>query len=304
MTLDDENPNFPLTDAIDASIVMHRDAHFGGLFGLMLEYYARGGKGVNPEFDIERIEELARYERESNQNLAGILLTGSDAEKVARSRELYKELKELYNADKPFNKHPKLIADLILSETEDAEEEIEAIVKEKGSIVNALIEVIKSEDLHDPLFPGFGLAPSLAVKCLGLIGDKRAIITLFEAIDSGDFFDEEVALHALYELGEPAKQFLLKVLHGQPLTSDNEKAALALIQFKEDPEVKQAALAMLQDPKVRQNPLFPMYLTLLFEGLDDKKMEIEFNAIAKDTQTPSSLRKEMQTVAKTFVGYR
>jgi len=289
-----------LTDAQDTLIIMHRDAHFGGNFPLMIEYYEKGGKGVNEEFDLERIKELALLEKEMNQNLAGTLLSGADAEKVASARDAYNTLRDLYESESPYSKHPKLIADLILSEQEDPDEEIQAIVKEKGSIVNALVDLVHSENFHDALFPGYGKAPALAAKCLGLIGDKKGIITLFESLNGEDFFNEEIALKALKSIGEPAKEFLLRVLHARPVTSDNEKAALALIQFKEDPQVQKTALEMLEEPTVRNNPLLPVYLSLIFEETKDSALQKRFRELLEDAATPKTLRREMEMVAKSF----
>lgn len=295
-----EEEQIGLTDAQDTVIIMHRDAHFGGNFTLMIEYYEKGGKGVNEELDLERIKELALLEQEMNQNLAGTLLSGADAEKVASAREAYNTLRDLYENEGPYSKHPKLIADLILSEQEDPDEEIQAIVKEKGSIVNALVDLIHSENFHDPLFPGYGKAPALAAKCLGLIGDKKGIITLFEALDGEDFFNEDIALKALKAIGEPAKEFLLRVLHARPITPDNERAALALIQFKEDPHVQKTAIEMLQEPSVRNNPLLPVYLSLIFEETKDAVVQKRFREILEDAATPKTLRREMELVAKSF----
>jgi HEAT repeat protein len=193
-----------------------------------------------------------------------------------------------------------LIADLILSESPDPTEEIAAIVKEKGLAVGALIELIRSEDFHDPLFPGYGLAPNLAITCLGQIGDKRAIITLFEAIGSGDFFDEDMALSALHAIGEPAKTFLLKVLHGKPLNIDNEKAAIALIPFKDHPDVTNACLTMLKDPEVRRHLPLATYLVLACEGLTDEEKQKELLELANDFQTPLQLKQEIKILAKTW----
>lgn len=296
-----EDNEISLTDAQDSAIIMHRDAHFGGNFSLMIDYYEKGGKGVNDEFDLERIKELTLLEKEMNQNLAGTLLTGPDAEKVAQAREAYKTLRDLYENESPYSKYPKLLADLILSEEEEPEEEIQAIVKEKGAIVKALVDLVHAEEFHDPLFPGYGKAPALAAKCLGLIGDKKGIVTLFEALNGEDFFDEEIALKALRAIGSPAKEFLLKVLHARPITVDNERAALALIQFKEDSEVQNIALEMLKDPLVRKNPLLAIYIALIFEGISDPGQQKEFKQLITDPATPSQLRKEMEMVAKSFV---
>lgn len=296
----EELEEFPVTNAMDIAILMHRDAHFGGRFDVMLDYYGKGGKGVNPEFDIDRMILLSEYEKKINQNLAGLLLSGPDAERVAEAKEAYKKLRDLYDNEKPYNKIPLLIADLILSEEEEPKEEIDAIVKEKGLAVKALLELLRSEDFHDPLFPGYGLAPNLAVTCLGLIGDKRAIVTLFESIGSGDFFDEDMALSALRAIGAPAKEFLLKVLNGRPLNMDNEKAAIALITFKDDPEVANACLNLLKDPEVRKQTLLATYLVLACEGLAEEEQKQEFVELMNDEKTPKGLKRDMLVLSKTW----
>lgn len=289
---------YPLRDAVDLLIIMHREAHFGGQFAVMLDYYKQGGKGVQPEFEPNRIQELSDIETGLQQNLATLFLSGSDAEKVARSREMYKELRSLYESDRPETKIPRLIADLILSEDPEATAEIAALSKERSSALSALIQLIRSEDLHDPLFPGYGLAPNLAIKCLGDIGDKRAIITLFESIGTGDFFDDNLALDALKAIGEPAKAFLLKVLNGKPLTEDNEKAAIALLAFKDDPEVSATALKLLQDSTVRKDPVLSTYLALACEGFKEEAERAAYRSLASDPATSKALRLDMETVMK------
>lgn len=295
----EEPEEIPLTDEIDQSILMHRDAHFGGLFDYMIDYYQKGGKGIHPEFELERIRELALMEREMKKNIAPLLLSGADAEKVAQSRTFYKKLRELYESDKPIHKLPRLVADLILTESDTAQEEIEAIVKEKGEIVPFLIEILRSEELHDPLYPGYGHAPALAMKCLGLIGDKRAIISLFESLGNGDFFDEDVALQALHAIGEPAKKFLLNVLHGKPLNADNETAALALISFKDDPEVSEACFKMLKELDLKKQTSLATYLILACEGLPGE-YHSEFKQIANDVNTPKTLKQDFKAVSTSF----
>jgi hypothetical protein len=292
----EEFDDYHLTDANDANILMHRDVHFGGSFDVMLEYYIQGGKGVNPHFEIEKIQALAEIEKSLNQNMAAVILTGADAEKVARAKEAYKQMRSLYETKNPYNRLPILIADLILSEKEEALEEIAAIVKEKNLIVPSLLHLIQSEDFHDPLFPGYGLAPSLAMKCLSLIGDKRAIITLFEEIGTGDFFDEDIALVALRAIGEPAKKFLLNVVQGKPLNADNEKAAIALIAFKEDPEVGNVCLKMLQDPSVFKDEILATYLILVCEGLNQTSQQQEFRALADHNLFPKNLQRDLQVI--------
>lgn len=291
-----QDSSLPLVNALDVAIIMHREAHFGGQFDLMIEYYGKGGKGVQPDFELERIQTLAEMERSMQQNLAGILLTGADAERIAAAKEAYKTLRDLYEQEKPFTKNPRLIADLILSESEEAEEEIAAIVKEKATIVPLLLDLIRAEEFHDPLFPGYGTAPVLAAKCLGLIGDKKAIIILFESIGTGDFFDDDVILDALHAIGEPAKAFLLRVLHGKPLNEDNERAAIAILAFKEDPEVSEACLNLLKDPDVRQDLSLATYLVLGCENLKDPKQRAAFKELADDPKTPKALRQDFKAI--------
>ena len=290
----------PLANAQDNAILMHRDAHFGGKFDIMLDYYINEGKGVNPDFDLERIHALAKIEKEMKSDLAPLMLSGAEAEKVAEAKNAYKKLRNLYEKQKPETQNLRLMADLILSEELDPENEIEAIVKEKSAIVPALIELLKAEEFYDPLFPGYGLAPSMAARCLGLIGDKRAIIALFESMGQGDFFDEDMALAALQAIGAPAMNFLLKVVHGRPLNEDNERAAIALIAFKDDEEVSKACLEMLKDPQVRKDVPLATYLILACEGLQKAEDRQAFQELVKDPQTSKILAMDIQAVSKTW----
>lgn len=260
---------FPLQSAVDATVLMHRDVHFGGNFNIMLKYYEEGGKGISNEFDESQIRKLAEIERSAEENIAGSILTGADAEKVAEAKKAYEQLREIFEGDSK-NHYPKLIASLILSEEEDPQEEIKAIVKEKSAIVPSLLEVLKSETFYDPLYPGYGQAPQLAAKCLGLIGDKRAIIFLFEGIGHGDFFHDDILLKAMKEIGDPAKEFLLKVLKAQPITEDNERAAIALNAFKEDPEVAETCFDILNQLSFDPNLPLTHYLIYPCEGLENR----------------------------------
>ena len=289
--------DFPISQAIDNVILMHRDAHFGGDFSLMLDYYEQDKKGCFPDIDIRRLRELFELERKMKQNLAGLLLSGSEAERIGQAKDAYKKLRKIYEGKERI---PQLIADLILSEEEHPQEEIEAIVQEKSAIVPALIQLIKSEDFYDPLFPGYGKAPTLAAECLGLIGDKRAIISLFEAIGSGDFFDEDIIYKALLAIGEPAKDFLLKVVRSKPINEDNEKAAVALIQFKHYPEVAEYCLNLLQDADVRKDIPLATYLILACEGLENPESRKKFKEMALDQTLPKIFKQDITAVAHSW----
>ncbi len=260
---------YDLADAEDIEILMHRDAHFGGNFPLMFDYYAREGKGVNQEFSLDRMDRLYQAETSSGEDLASMMLTGADAEKVAQVRRVYHGLRKIYELDNSENPHPKLLADLILSEEEEPTEEIDAIVAQGPAIVPSLLQLLQAREFYDPLYPGYGYAPALAAQCLGKIKDRSAIAPLFEAINAGDFFAEEDIYHALVEIGIPARDFLLKLLLLRPMTMDNERAGRVLTHFALDPLVAKTALQQLQDVDVAKHSNLAAYLVLCCEGLTD-----------------------------------
>lgn len=303
MNPDDEDifEEFPIAYSIDNAILMHRDAHFGGDFDVMIAYYGRGGRGISQDFDMERIQNLAQTEKSTGKNLSPIMLSGPEAEKVADARKAYQELREICENKKASNTIPRLIAELILSEDEEVPHAVQAVVAEKTAAVPALIDLLRSEEFYDPLHPGYGEAPALAAECLGLIGDKRAIISLFEAIGSSDFFNEDIILNALKTIGEPAKAFLLKVLHGHPITADNEQAALALLRFKDDNEVSQACLKMLQEIDLDKQAPLATYLVLACEGLASPHDRKALQDIAAKPSTPKILKQDIAAVSKSWM---
>lgn len=299
MSYDDDGlEEFPIAYSVDNAILMHRDAHFSGDFNAMLDYYRQQGRGISNDFDIGRIEELAKTELDTGHNLSPIMLSGAEAEKVADAKQAYKDLRDIYEMKDSKSHIPKLIADLILAEENDTEAAVKALVAEKTAAVPSLIDLLRSEEFYDPLYPGYGLAPTLAAECLGQIGDKRAIISLFEAIGSGDFFSESSLLSALKAIGEPAKEFLLKVLHARPLTSDNDQAAVALIAFKDDPAVGAASLKMLQEIDLQTHLPLATYLILACEGLSTEKERNELIALGDNPKTPKTLKQDILAVSK------
>lgn len=292
---------YSLSDELDSKIFMHRDAHFGGNFPFMIDYYEKMGKGVLPELDLKRMCALHEVEQTYGKNLAGDFLSDVEVERVEQAKKSYETLKALYvGVRTSFNHIPRLIADLILSEENDPIQEIDAIVAEKNKIVPALLDLVKSENYHDPLFPGYGIAPSLAAKCLGLIGDKRAIISLFELIGNEDFFNEEDVLKALYQIGEPAKEFLLKILQSKPFTFDNERAAIVLLAFKEDQEVAEMSFSILKQLDLKKFPILATYLILICEGLKSEKSRQELLSLEKDPNISKSVKLDIKTISKSW----
>ena len=291
---------FPIAYSIDNMILMHRDAHFGGHFSTMLEYYKNNEGHIHQDIEIERIEELAKIQESTGSDLAPLMLSGAEAEKVAEALKAYRELRELCENKNKKTTPSSLIAELILSEKLELPSVIEAVVAEKTKIVQPLIDLMKSEEFHDPLFPGYGEAPILAAKCLGMIGDKRAIISLFEAIGREDFFNESLIFDALKTIGEPAKSFLLKVLQSNPITCDNEQAALALISFKEDLEVSSKALKYLLEIDLNKYTPLATSLVLICESLKLKSEQELFKNLAKRDALPKILRQDILAISQEF----
>ena len=87
MEQDDDNDveEFPIAYSIDNLILMHRDAHFGGDFAIMLDYYKKNGLGISMEFDTERIQEVADTQHAEGKDLSPLLLSGAEAERVEPS---------------------------------------------------------------------------------------------------------------------------------------------------------------------------------------------------------------------------
>lgn len=300
--MDPSFEHFPLIDALDHEILMHREAHFGGQFSIMLDYYRQEGKGVQPEFNLAKIERLAALEAQMNQNLAALFLEGHEMQKVADARQMYQKLRNIYEVKNPKNPSPRLIADLIFSEEEEPIAEMDALVAQREQSVLPLIDLLCNEELHDPLFPGYGLAPALAVECLGRIGDKRAIVALFQALGQGDFFADDQILKAFKAIGVPAREFLLRVLQKRPLNEDNEKAAIALVPFQEEEEVAVAAFHLLQQRDVQEDPCLPIYLVLICAGLKNEEERRSFIEMAKTQDLPKSLQQDMKEIIQEWEG--
>lgn len=297
---DEEDWEHQVSDTQDTEILMHREAHFGGNFDVMIDYYNREGKGCSPFIEVKRITELAELEKASGENLAATLLSGADAEKIQKIRDVYKNLKDLYDNTDKDNPIPLLIADLILSEERHSEDIINSFVPYKLSATPALIEVLRNLDFYDPLFPGYGYAPELAAECLAKIGDRRAIVALFEAIGDGDFFHDEGILHALKAIGEPAKEFLLKVMKAKPINEDNERAAIALESFKGDESVGTAAIELLSMPDVMKDPVLSTYLVYLCEGLPAKEFKEPLLKISQTDKLSKELARDIKVVISTL----
>lgn len=255
----DPEEHFPIGNSEMVAIFMHRDAHFGGDFDIMVEYYEGEGKGCY--FDLDELLTAVEMERSRGEDLAPLLLSGAEAERVAAARDMYEELRDVYSHDGLHR--AQLLSDLILSEDEEEEERaVVAIVEQGKEMVTSLIDLMESPKLGDPLFPGYGYAPALAARCLGRIGDPTALPHLFEAVgDENSDLEEEAAI-AFQHIGESAKAFIMKILKGQRVTNDTEKAAYLATLFCPDPEVAALCKELLERPEVRSHPMLCSYLEL------------------------------------------
>ena len=292
---------FPLCDNIDTAIIMHRDVHFKGNFTAMIDYYQRGGKGAQPAFTVERLRQLQALEAAAEQDLIEILLAPSDLEKMHEALEAYQKLRSVYEQkEQQPSPHLKLLANLILTEEEEAHKEVQAVVNEGRAIVPRLLQLIQSPEFHDPLWPGYGLAPELAAKCLGHIGDSDAIVNLFEAIEDYDFFGEDTVFRAFKHIGEPAKQFLLGILEKTPPTRDSERAARALIYFSPDEEVAKCCLNLLQMDAILNMSTLATYLVLNCAGLQSEEDRLAFLTLAQHNKINDQLQRDIKSVASEF----
>lgn len=281
----------PLFVEEDRDILMHRDAHFGTSFPLMLECYEEEGTPAVLDIDPERIATLMQLESAVGRNLAPFILQGPDAEKVAQSRKLYKEMRLQYEKSK---KSPltKALIDLILSEDEVAiRAKRAALIGPK--IVPYLLQILDTPILFDPLFPGYGLAPQAACLALGNLKEKSAVKPLFELIGTTDFEIESASLRALSEIGDASKKFCIEQLQGRPITKNNERAAILASSLTLDDDLAECILTQLEDPEVQRREQLAVYLVLALSELKKPKA-LRLQAIVNFL--PPSVQHEVNTI--------
>jgi hypothetical protein len=294
--------DLPLSDAVDNEILMHRDSHFGGKFSIMLDYYESEGKGTDPEIKLSRIHQLMEMEQQLGKNLAPAMLTGPEAEEVGRAREAYKQLRSIYEIENLQSPIPRLISDLILTEDEEAEKEVDAVVQAGPDIVPSLISLLMKDEYLNPLFPGYGFAPILAAECLGKIGDESSIRSLFEVIGKDSEEIEMAAIDALRNIGDPAKTFLIQVLEGRPFTADNRNAGMALgLGFIGDEEVASTCFEQLKVWEGEENQTFLGFLVLSCVGLQSELRD-SFKVWAESRPFSSDLSFEFEAVFSDWKG--
>ncbi len=288
--------SLPVLDATANTIIMHRDVHFGGKFSIMLDYYNNEGKGVQYDFSTAHIEALDTIEKEKGINLSALILSASDIEEIENAKEIYKNLRAIYEVESPQTRHPRLIADLILSEDIDAVEEVAAIVTEGKALVPSLIDLLSKDQFVNPLLPGYGHAPALAAKCLGELKSEKAIPSLFEATKTGDEDLEIEAIAAMRKIGAPAIEFLLSVMNGQPITQDNTHATtMAILCFHDNESIALNCFEKLMASSPKDDHIWLSTLILGLAALPEEKRPL-FHAWKAKQDLPSMLEEHIQAV--------
>lgn len=294
-----QEDQFPLIDAIEMDIVMHRDAHFGANFYIMLDYYHQEGVGVMPDFAIEKIEALQKMEAELGKNIAEIYLPEAAKKRVLQAKELYQRLREVYR-EEPVNELSILLSDLILAEEEVPQKEMEALLSRGEEAVPLLIDLLQADSFYDPLFPGYGRSPIFAARTLGEMGDERALIPLFSALGQENFFTDEEMIKSICRFGSRAIDFLLVRLTQRPLSRENEYAAIVLNAFPEQESIARASLSMLEKEETLKKESLASYLVFNCPGLQKPDEKQRFVSIAQSGKVSKELQLEMAMVIKNW----
>jgi len=282
--------NQPLLDTIDLEILMHKDAHFGGSYEVMIDYYKEDGLGVQEEFDIERIKELAAFDKEGY--LSEEILPELAKNDVIFSKDLYKKLRDCYEQDEELLQK---LSDLILTESYDPIEEIEALSNFHQRAVKPLLEIIIQDHFYNSLNPGYGKAPINAALTLKKIGDPKAIPYLFNALGKS-FTVDEVLIDTLISFGPAGEEFLQNRLKGTPYTKDNYLAAMALSSFPIRDETAKLALSLLEEPSTFSKGSYSSYLICICEGLESEEDRMKFAHVANTSGLKKNLADEMKMI--------
>lgn len=291
--------DLPLLDEIDLEILMHRDAHFGSNFEIMIPYYENDGIGIMPDFSIERIYALKNIQDALEEDLSAKILPIPAIEEVSKAKFLYKKLREAYT--NPDNDISILITDLILSEEIEPEKEMKAIIKKGDAMVDPLIHIIDSSHFYNPLFPGYGRVPMFAAACLAQIKNPKAIYHLFQALGEENFYVDEALISALVSFGAPAQEFLIKRVTEKPYTNDNEHAAIVLSAFPPDEKIAKVALSLLEKEDVLKKESLASYLICCSEGLKTHHERQSFFALSKISSLSPLLKNEILAVSKSWI---
>nr|MCH9812127.1 hypothetical protein [bacterium] len=263
---------------------------FGGSFPVMIEYYESDKVGVQEDFEISRIKELAAFDKDGH--LSADMLPEIAKNEVIFAKELYKKFRDCYEESDDL---PKKLADLILTEEYEPQREIEALSSFTKRAVKPLVEILQQDHFYNPINPGYGVAPIHAALSLKKIGNKDAIPHLFNALGKS-FSVDEIIIDTLISFGSAAEEFLSDRLKGIPYTKDNYLAALALSSFPVKDETAELALHLLSKKETYDHPSYVSYLICICEGLENEAEREKFCKIAESKNIPEPIKNEMKVV--------
>lgn len=287
--------DFPLIDTPSIEILSQCAVHFGGNLSVMLDYYAKEGKGCFPDYSLEQIAALMEQVKEFEGPQFDELLPEDAKEAIKKHQKLYQDLREVYEAKQ---KHPlaRAIADLILTEEDDPQEEIQAVCSLGYPALEPLHDLLNSATFYDALAPGYGVAPALAARCLGEIKNETSLPILLAAVGHQSFSTDEAIIDAIRSFGDKARKFLHQSATRVPYNNLNLSAAMILSSLAPDQETGAIALALLENVDLRSHETFLSYLVLTLEGLEDEGLRKK--ALSLSPQLPKSVQEELSLIAK------
>jgi hypothetical protein len=289
--------SLPLLDETDIEILMHKDVHFSGNFALMVEYYKKKRVGALSEFPLKKILKLEKIQANSQQDLSEQILPEAAKAEIEDAKKMYLELRDLYE-NKESSPMAVAIADLIFSEEDEPKAEMDLIISYGSNISPLLINLITTDNLYNPLYPGYGRAPIFAAYCLEKIQDLKAITPLFQMLGRHHAFADEAFIYALVSFKDQAREFLLKRLALEPFGKDNEHAAIVLTSMPDDELTSKRCLNLLHHPLISKHLMLANYLIIGCAGLKDPKDQAEFKKI-KD-QIPGIMKHEADMILNTW----
>lgn len=254
-----EEMDLPLFEEEDEVLLAHKKAHFSDTYEVMKEYYKNPeAKGICEEIYPDRIAQLQKIEEQYKIPLSSYLLSSEKQSRIdtfSRMRDAFESIIE----EDPVSFEGKL-CEAILSE-EYVEDLVEKWSEDFIENPKILLEIAQSELLQDPLSPGYGQAPVLAILLLGKAKYEEAIPAFFSMIGKADFFVENAVLWALSQMGQAALAFAKKKLVSHPISLENEKAALVLLEFPKSEEISSLAKRLLDSANL--SPSLKEYVQLL-----------------------------------------
>lgn len=288
---------FNLTDELHHLILMLRESHFGGHFDLMLKSFRQDNFiGNNLNIDIEEIEYLENIEKQLKQNLAPLILSSQEAERIHQARLMYENLKNIYLIkNKDEDKKSRAIADLLLIEFAPFDKEINAIIQLKETIVPELLNILNNPNFYDPIFPGFGEIPKIVVTCLSKINHLQTIPYIFSLLGKDGFSDDELS-YVLSRFNDEARKFFQQILSSLPITKDHTKAAFCLTRF-DDLETIQFCEQLLYISEYHEDPLLLYYLINIATQNPNPRL-IRYIQEKIFQKLPKNLQKEIDLIVR------